>query len=109
MGKQRNNETKVQYNARMNAYMKARYFIRREAAIKRLGGKCIDCGSMTMLEFDHKHRADKEHNVGKLFSSANLEKLNKEVDKCVLRCVGCHAYRTAFDKLSGSDILGEIA
>lgn len=104
----RKGETREQYNARLNAVMKARYFVRRAQAIEYLGGKCVDCASTNMLEFDHKDRSLKEHNLGKLFSSANPEKLYKEVAKCVLRCVACHSHRTTFDKLAGVNVLGNI-
>ena len=104
----RKNETKEQYNARLNAIMKARYFSRRAQAIEYLGGKCVDCSSTEMLEFDHKDPALKEHNLGKLFSSANPEKLYKEVDKCVLRCIACHAHVTTFQRLQKIDVLGSI-
>lgn len=98
-------ETREQYNARMNEYMKARYFRRRAEAIEYLGGKCIDCGHAEMLEFDHVNPAEKSANIGALFASANKEKLQAEIDKCVLRCVACHAHITALQKLQGVNLL----
>ena len=85
--------------------MMDKYFRRRQEAIEYLGGVCVDCGSDYLLEFDHKNPEEKEHNISKLFSGARYEKLYKEVNKCELRCIACHQFRTAVQKLEGFDLL----
>ena len=87
----------------MNTYMKARYARRRAEAVEKLGGKCVDCSTTVMLEFDH--IADKTKNIGAMFASASEEKLQAELAKCVLRCTGCHAHMTAFRKLQTVNVL----
>jgi len=58
----------------------------------RLGGKCIDCGSIKNLEFDHIDPKTKKGNVSEI-ANWKLERFLAEVDKCVLRCAPCHQNR----------------
>ena len=81
------------YNAYMAEYMLNRYHRNRAILIEELGGKCIDCGSTVNLEFDHAESSDKEFDLAK-GHSFSLEKLRKEVAKCVLRCRRCHIEKT---------------
>jgi len=98
------NETKEQYNARMNEYMKAKYKRVRAEHVERMGGKCVDCGASDGLEFDHKDQASKEFNVAHIMLH-NKSKVLAELDKCVLRCVACHAHITAYQRLQGTNLL----
>ena len=55
------------------------------------GGKCEKCGynkCIDALDFHHLDPKEKDFNVGG--KSFNLERLKKEVDKCVLVCANCH-------------------
>lgn len=99
-------ETKEEYNARMNRYMKKKYFERRAKAIEYLGGQCIDCFSTELLEFDHTR--DKEFNIAHKLNSAPRERILRELDKCVLRCMPCHSHITASRKLQDIDVLGTL-
>ncbi len=81
------------YNAYMRDYNLARYHRIRAAAIEKLGGKCIDCGSSENLEFDHVDPETKERNISALLSYSK-QKLEIELKKCVLRCSTCHSSRT---------------
>jgi hypothetical protein len=47
-------------NEYMRIYMLARYRRRKAEAIKRLGGKCVVCGSRQRLQFDHVERRSGE-------------------------------------------------
>jgi 5-methylcytosine-specific restriction endonuclease McrA len=100
-----NEEARQRYNARKNEAGKAKYQRRRNEAVEYLGGCCVDCGSTFMLEFDHKNQSEKEYNISKLFASASKQRLYAEVDKCELRCVACHAFVTACQKLQDVDVL----
>ena len=108
MSTKRKDETQEEFNARANEYMKARYRRRRNTAIERLGGICVDCGSSQRLEFDHVDPSLKEFNIGQCFTSMSKERLDQEVDKCVLRCIGCHSTRTAVQKIGNADLLGDL-
>lgn len=90
-----------------NAFNKRKYLVRKAMAIEYLGGKCVDCATTRYLEFDHKDPAEKITTVGRIINY-KWEKVQIELDKCELRCVGCHAYRTALQKLGLADVLGEI-
>lgn len=60
--------------------------------IEYAGGKCKICDynkSVTALQFHHINPEEKDFSIGG--KSVSLEKLKKEVDKCVLVCANCHA------------------
>lgn len=55
------------------------------------GGKCEKCGynkCVDALEFHHLDPNEKDFSVGG--KSWSLERLKKEVDKCILICANCH-------------------
>lgn len=82
-----NNKEKVREKIKRN----------REALKEYLGGsfKCKHCGfehpTSAPFDFHHLHPEDKEAGIGRLVQYATLERLFKEVDKCVLLCKTCHA------------------
>ena len=59
---------------------------------------CIDCGESNpiVLEFDH-IKGTKEANVSQLIWSAGARptRFQREIAKCVVRCVNCHRRKTA--------------
>ena len=92
-----------------NAYMKERYAKRRVKAITQLGGKCIDCGLIVLLEFDHLDPAIKNASIANTIASKGDKLLQVELQKCVLRCLACHAFQTAAQRLSNVDLLSSVA
>lgn len=58
------------------------------------GGKCEKCGydkNIAALEFHHKNPDEKEFQIDmRHFSNSSLEKLQTELDKCILLCANCH-------------------
>lgn len=70
-----------------------RYYARKQEAIDFLGGKCVDCGTTEMLEFDHIDPSTKLYNIGMIMLHGD-DKLYKELKKCVLRCHTCHKLRS---------------
>lgn len=79
----------------MNEYMKRRYRERRSIFIVQLGGKCVDCGSVDNLQFDHVNCEEKEFDIAKRLASAPIDVLSNEIKKCVLRCEMCHIVKTS--------------
>ena len=71
------------------------------------GHPCIDCGESdpVILDFDHIDRHFKENNVSILIRwGCALERLQREIDRCAVRCANCHRRRTAIQlgwKLKG--------
>jgi hypothetical protein len=54
--------------------------------------ECVDCGESNpiVLEFDHV-RGTKEVEIGKaVHRLVSIAKIQKEIDKCEVRCANCH-------------------
>ena len=57
------------------------------------GGKCEICGydkCINALEFHHLNPEEKEFALNTANYNKSIEKLKKEVDKCILVCANCH-------------------
>jgi hypothetical protein len=78
-------------------YLKKRRTERKEFAITRLGGKCVQCGVDTALEFDHIDRRTKTKPIASCFH-LSLEKLIVELDKCQLLCRPCHIEKSSKER-----------
>lgn len=70
-----------------------RYRERRAYSIKKLGGKCVRCGTTKRLELDHKEKKDKSFNITQHWSYS-LEIYDKELEKCQLLCHDCHVQKS---------------
>lgn len=66
-----------------------RYHLRRNRFIKLLGGKCVRCGSIDSLEFDHIDASKKAFNIAKKINYPDY-KILPELEKCQLLCKDCH-------------------
>lgn len=61
---------------------------------------CVDCGEPdpVVLEFDH-IKGEKTHAISRMITlGLSLERIKKEMDKCVVRCANCHRRKTAKEK-----------
>lgn len=67
---------------------------RRQYLREYLGGKCVRCGSIENLEFDHIIRETKSFTIGSSLTCFSIEDLILEVDKCQLLCRPCHIDKT---------------
>lgn len=80
----------------MNNYelQKQRGIKRKYEAIIARGGKCQVCGynkNISALEFHHLDTNKKEYQLdSRRFSNTSIEKLEQELDKCILLCSNCH-------------------
>ncbi len=68
---------------------------------------CVDCGEAdpVVLDFDHIDPVTKLFSVGKMLSRQASPAIEREIEKCVVRCANCHRLRTASQ--FGSYRLGE--
>lgn len=55
---------------------------------------CIDCGETDPIVLEFDHRGNKSCDVSTL-SERSLESIQKEIDKCDVRCANCHRKKTA--------------
>ncbi len=58
--------------------------------------KCVDCGEKDILVLDFDHIKEKEFNIAVLFKKrCAIKTLEKELNKCEVRCANCHRRKTA--------------
>jgi len=73
-----------------------RYRIKKKA-IEYKGGKCEECdweGDISGYDFHHTDPTKKDFEVtGLVIASMKWEKVQKELDKCVLLCAPCHRFK----------------
>lgn len=81
-----------------NRYNRNRSAVRLHAAIKKLGGRCVACGSFEELQFDHIDPKTKEFNLVKCAHSVSDVRWAAEVAKCQLLCFPCHIIKTNCDR-----------
>lgn len=61
----------------------------RDSYIVKLGGKCIDCGSIDDLQFDHVDKNTKTMHTSHLWDYSS-DVIEKELINCQLLCRPCH-------------------
>lgn len=72
--------------------------IRWEYLIEKAGGCCQDCRKTfpyQVYDFHHLDPTKKELSISNSITDSTIEKLEKEVAKCVLLCSNCHRIRHA--------------
>lgn len=84
-----------------------RYYQRKKEAVRYLGGKCVVCGTIEMLEFDHVDPATKTYNVTLIMLHSD-DRLYDELDKCQLLCHTCHKEKTKLFHIDHGGGLGGI-
>jgi hypothetical protein len=53
--------------------------------------KCAECGENRWYVLDFHHFEDKKFNVSEMIVKASsLEKIKKEIEKCIILCANCH-------------------
>lgn len=78
-------------------------------AVEYLGGQCVHCGykkSNRALEFHHTNPKEKDFTIGSGYIKS-WEKMQLELDKCILLCRNCHAeeHERLYDNLIGNSLL----
>ena len=73
--------------------MRNRYRKIKSYFVEKFGGSCLRCGfsdGIYALEFHHIFPRTKNESVSKVISSGNVERAEKELDKCIMLCSNCH-------------------
>lgn len=76
----------------------------KKKALAYLGGKCINCGTTKMLEFDHIDPNNVSFRISQGLSYS-FDRLKHELDKCQLLCRTCHWVKTCNDQNKKSYIV----
>ena len=84
------------YNAYQREYQRSHWHKRRKELIAALGGRCVICGAIEDLEFDHIDPSSK-HNAIADMATASKNKMCVELSKCQLLCKKCHKRKTFHD------------
>lgn len=60
---------------------------------------CVDCGETNPVVLDLDHVRGKNAAVGRLVADgATIERIQREIDLCEVRCRNCHAKKTAKER-----------
>lgn len=78
-------------------YLLNRYHERMQMAIRILGGKCVECGTVEQLEIDHIDRKSKRFNMGQVYCRRESVFLT-EIAKCQLLCNEHHVAKTLAER-----------
>ncbi len=64
-----------------------------------LSHPCVDCGEtdLVVLQFDHV-RGKKQFCIGNMMLAHGWDKVQKEIEKCDVRCSNCHDRKTAKER-----------
>lgn len=79
-------------NCKNNYYVSHNRRKIKHKAVEYLGGSCKECGynkCIEALEFHHLNPLEKDFGIGS-GNTLSWDKIQKELDKCVLLCCRCH-------------------
>ncbi len=94
------------YKDRKEYLIKAVYARRKKVrvmAVRYKGGSCSQCGynrCIDALEFHHIDPAQKDFNISSKGYTRSWERVQEELDKCIIICANCH--RELHAKLAAS-------
>jgi hypothetical protein len=81
---------KMKHNKSTAEYVAKQRLLTKQKAVELKGGKCSACGyskNLNALDFHHVDPTQKEFAI---YSCIVWEKVEKELQKCVLLCANCH-------------------
>lgn len=85
----------VSLSKERRAELQRGYCYRQHAlAVEYLGGRCVKCGTIEKLEFDHINPITKSFTITKFLTQKPWEEVLAELRKCQLLCENCHKEKT---------------
>ncbi len=58
--------------------------------------QCIDCNEKDILVLEFDHLQNKKLGIAEMYKNRySLQKVEEEINKCVIRCANCHRRKTA--------------
>lgn len=87
-------EQKLSYHRQYNINRYHRIF---RELIEEHGGKCVSCGSLNDLQFDHVDPSTKLFNVSTGITTKKMVLVREEAMKCQLLCQDCHSRKSVSD------------
>lgn len=76
---------------------------RKSDALQQLGGRCVRCGSVENLHFDHIDPASKVNALSRLLQ-ASKKRFEEELSKCQLLCETHHRAKTQQQREAGQKL-----
>ncbi|MBU2542070.1 hypothetical protein KJ785_00735 [Patescibacteria group bacterium] len=59
---------------------------------------CVDCGEKDIRVLDFDHLRDKKMGIASMVKNCySIKALEKEIEKCLVRCANCHRRKTAIE------------
>lgn len=86
----------------------AHYYRVRDRLRASLGGKCVKCGSLENLHFDHIDPKTKFFEIGSKIRNYARNRVEEEIKKCQLLCKPCHLKKSGKEKSATSRPLSEM-
>ena len=107
----KNPEAKQHFRDQQNCAIKKRRAQLKSMVNEIKSSGCVDCGGIfhpVAMDFDHV-RGTKKHTISwMVYHNTGWDKIQKEIDKCEIRCSNCHRIKTYEEQLQRAAITNPV-